>query len=61
MIINMKVRTLKITKITVENLIRLIYKQIESNESEKYKYEKELKELYKLCKKSILKKIKERL
>lgn len=58
MITNMKVKTLKMTKITIEEMIQLIKKQIELDE-ERFKYEKELKELYKLCKKSIWKKLQE--
>jgi len=49
---------MKSTKITISELLQLIYIQIESNE-ERYKYKNEVKKLYQLCKKSLFCKIKE--
>ena len=49
---------MKVSKVSIEELIKLIKNQLERVE-EKYKYEKEFKKLYKKCKKPILLKIKE--
>ena len=49
------------TKISIIELVQLVYDQIESkSEEERFDYEFETKILYKLCKKSLIKKIKER-
>lgn len=49
------------TKITISELIQLVYDQIESkSEEERFDYVAETKKLYKLCKKSLIKKLKER-
>lgn len=49
-------------KLTLEEIIQLVKKQVELKTiSERDIYEKKFKEMYKLCKKPILKKIKEKL
>ena len=52
---------MKIEKISTEELIQLVYNQIDSKLiEERHEYEIIVKDLYKLCKKPILKKAKER-
>ena len=49
-------------KLTLTKIIQLVKKQVELKSSiERYIFEKEFKEIYKLCKKSIFKKIKDKL
>ena len=45
------------TKISISELIQLVYEQIESS-GERFEYVAETKKLYKLCKKPLFKKIK---
>jgi len=49
-------------KLTLSEIIQLVKKQVELRSiTERYIFEKEFKEIYKLCKKSIFKKVKDKL
>lgn len=51
---------MKSRKLSFEELIQLVKNQLEQQE-DKFKYSKEFRELYRMCKKSIVSKIKSKL